>query len=181
MAKARDIRAEVYGVVIEHQEEVKKAIALAAKNDRTRTGQLKRLDDDFKKFTSKSDEVLDKTDKSAWGKIENLTKSKDEKAYKVCVQETTEAFEALPGLITALDKFAKLTKTFHQDLSTDLAKGLAKDESKEAEKVGEDLGKLHYKINKLQQKIRNTSATRSTFKKLAEECDQEWKKRGIKV
>ena len=164
MAKARDIRGEIYDVVIEHQEEVKKVAELAAKNDRTRAGQLKRLDGDFKKFTPKSDEVLDKTDRPAWSKIENLTRSNDEKAYKTCVQETTEAFEALPGLITAIDKFAKLAKTFHQDICTDLAKGLTKDESKEAEKVVEDLGKFHHKITKLQQRIRNTGATQSAFK-----------------
>ncbi len=178
MDKARDIRGEVYFVVVEHQDEVKRAAELAAKNDRTQTGRLKRLDLDFKKFTLKSDEVLGKTDKSAWSKIENLTGSKDEKAYKTCVQETTEAFEALPGLTTALDKFAKLAKTFNQDLSTFAAENPGKKPSKEDEKVSEGLDKLDYKITKLQQTIRNTVATQSTFQKIVKECDQEWKKRG---
>lgn len=169
MAQSRDIRAEIYTHVIEHQEEVDRAAAIAAKSERGQTAQVKKLESDFKKFSTGANKVFDKLDKSAWGKIETLTKSGDEEPYKAIVRETTEAFEALPGMNTALQKIVKPVEALRDNA--------AKEKGDTAKEITDAVDKLYSKVSKLQLTLRTTTTTHGVFKKLVADCDQAWKKR----
>ncbi len=169
MATARDVRQKVYVQVIEHHEEVEKAAALAAKNDRSQAGQSKQLEADFNKFHVETRDVLDKTDKSAWGDLKKLNEPGKEKEYQRRVQETEAAFKELPALRTSLTK--------RRNAVEELQDKVAKEQDASKELTG-SIAKLLTKTSNLKRLIDSAFAVESTFKHLKEECDQDRKKRG---
>ena len=169
MAQARDVRQKVYVQVIEHHEEVEKATALAAKNDRSQTGQSKKLEAEFNKFHVDARDVLDKADKSSWKKVKDLNEAGKEKEYQSLVKETEEAFKELPPLRDSLKK--------KRDSVEELRDKVAKDKDA-AKELTDSVAKTLTKYSNLKRTIDLALTNKSTFEHLRDECNQARKKGG---